>query len=250
MSVTPTPRDDPLPHEQSSKFLDPESVPTAQQRGRVSPFPVRPLKGRSGSRDQLKQIEQPVQPQREKYPGGAEKYSGEGLVPRVRFIGVRSSNGSSQAGWQGRLEDMRHVESPAQSDRWQEEETRPVSWQEYEEPSYLSYDDEESTQGYYEGIRYSTYEDEPPSGDARNTMPVTPMDPEPRQDAASTLAPSTREQPSWVLNDSSPASRESTFTLASVYDDEDEDVTPIPKAQKLAAAVRGMGQNGWASGRI
>ncbi|KAG8710591.1 hypothetical protein FRC11_004337 [Ceratobasidium sp. 423] len=254
MSVTPTPRDELLPHEQSSKFLDPEVIPAAQQRGRVSPFPVRPLKGRSNSRDQLREIEQPVPTQRfptqrEKYPGGAEKYSGDGLAPRVRFIGVRSSNGSSQAEWQGRMEDMRHVESPAQSDRWHEEETRPVSWQEYEEPSYLSYDEEESTQGYYGGLRYSAYEDEPASGDARNAMPVTPMDPEPGQDATSTPAP-TRERPSWVLNDSSPASRESTFTLASVYDDEDEDVTPIPKAEKLAAAIRGMGQNGWASGRI
>ncbi|CUA74350.1 Mucin-2 [Rhizoctonia solani] len=248
-SVTPTPRDEPLPHEQSSRFLDPESIPTAQQRGRVSPFPMRPLKSRTGSRDQLREVEQPVQTQREKYPGGAEKLLGDGLPPRVRFIGVRSSNGSSQAGWQGRMEDMRHVESPAQSDRWPEEETRPVSWQEYEEPSYLGYDDEENTQGYYEGLRYSAYEEEPASGDARNTMPITPMDPEPIQDAASTLA-TRREQPGWVLNDSSPASRESTFTLASVYDDEDEDVTPIPKAQKLAAAVRGMSQNGWASRRI
>ncbi|CAE6447416.1 unnamed protein product [Rhizoctonia solani] len=250
MSVTPTPRNEYLPHEQSSKFLDPESVPTAQQRGRVSPFPVRPLKGRTGSRDQLREAEQPVPTQREKYPGGAEKYSGDGLAPRVRFIGVRSSNGSSQAGWQGRMEDIRHIESPAQSDRWQEEETRPVSWQEFEEPSYLSYDEEESTQGYYEGLRYSAYEDEPASGDATNAMPVTPMDPQPGREVTSTLAPSTREQTGWVLNDSSPASRESTFTLASVYDDEDEDVTPIPKTEKLAAAVRGMGQNGWASGRI
>ncbi|KAJ1303913.1 hypothetical protein OPQ81_008324 [Rhizoctonia solani] len=248
-SVTPIPRDEPLPHEQSSRFLDPESIPAAQQRGRVSPFPVKPLRGRGGSRDQLKETEQPIQTQREKYPGGAEKHSGEGLVPRVRFIGVRSSNGSSQAGWQGRMEDMRHAESPAQLDRWQEEETRPVSWQEYEEPSYLSYDEEESTQGYYEGIRYSAYEDEPASGDTKNFMPVTPMDSEPSQDPESTLAPP-RERPAWVLNDSSPASRESTFTLASVYDDEDEDVTPIPKGQKLAAAVRGMSQNGWASGRI
>ncbi|EUC64514.1 hypothetical protein RSOL_513560 [Rhizoctonia solani AG-3 Rhs1AP] len=245
MTATPTLRD-----EQSSRFLDPESIPSTQQRGRVSPFPVKPLRGR-GSRDQLKEMEQPVQTQREKYPGGTGKYSGDGLAPRVRFIGVRSSNGSSQAGWQGRMEDMRQVESPAQSDRWQEEETRPVSWQEYEEPSYLSYEEDgENTQGYYEGLRYSTYEDEPASGDARNTMPVTPMDPEPVQDAVSTLAPSTRERPSWVLNDTSPASRESTFTLASVYDEEDEDITPIPKAEKLAAAVRGISQNGWASGRI
>ncbi|KAH7333942.1 hypothetical protein B0J17DRAFT_674768 [Rhizoctonia solani] len=234
MSATPTPRNEILPHEQSSRFLDPES----------------PLRSRAGSRDQLKEVEQPVQTQREKYPGGAEKYSGEGLAPRVRFIGVRSSNGSSQAGWQGRMEDMRHAGSPAQSDRWQEEETRPVSWQEFEEPSYLSYDEEENTQGYYEGLRYSAYEDEPASGDATNAMPVTPMDPQPGQEVTSTLASSTRGQPSWVLNDSSPASRESTFTLASVYDDEDEDVTPIPKTEKLAAAVRGMGQNGWASGRI
>ncbi|KDN34110.1 hypothetical protein RSAG8_12790, partial [Rhizoctonia solani AG-8 WAC10335] len=222
MSVTPTPRDEPLPREQSSKFLDPESIPAVQQRGRVSPFPVKPLRGRS-SRDQLKDMEQPVQTQREKYPGGTEKHSGDGLLPRVRFIGVRSSNGSSQAAWQGRMEDMRHLESPAQSDRWLEEETRPVSWQEYEEPSYLGYDDEENTQGYYDGLRYSAYEDEPASGDTSNAMPVTPMDPEPVQGAASTLAPSTREQHSWVLNESSPASRESTFTLASVYDDEDED---------------------------
>ncbi|CAE6438775.1 unnamed protein product [Rhizoctonia solani] len=249
MSVTPTPRDELLPHEQSSRFLDPESIPAAQKRGRVSPFPVRPLRGRSGSRDRLTEIEQPSHNQREKYPGGTEKHLVEGTLPRVRFIGVRSSNGSSQAGWQGRMDDVRRVESLPRTDRWQEEEARPVSWQEYEEPSYLSYDDE-TTQGYYEGLRYSAYEDEPASGDTRNAMPVTPMDPEPSQDEASTLGVSTREQPSWILNETSPASRESTFTLASVYDDEDEDIAPIPKTEKLAAAVRGMSQNGWAAGRI
>ncbi|CEL57108.1 hypothetical protein RSOLAG1IB_08340 [Rhizoctonia solani AG-1 IB] len=249
MSVTPTPRDELLPHEQASRFLDPEAIPAAQKRGRVSPFPVRPLRARSGSRDRLAEIEQPSHNQREKYPGGTEKHLAEGALPRVRFIGVRSSNGSSQVGWQGRMDDMGRAEPPPHTDRWQEEEVRPVSWQEYEEPSYLSYDDE-TTQGYYEGLRYSAYEDEPASGDTRNAMPVTPMDPEPSQDAASTLEPSTRSQPGWILNETSPASRESTFTLASVYDDEDDDIAPIPKAEKLAAAVRGMSQNGWSAGRI
>ncbi|CAE6413576.1 unnamed protein product [Rhizoctonia solani] len=250
MSVTPTPRDELLPHEQSSRFLDPESIPAAQKRGRVSPFPVRPLRARSGSRDRLAEIEQPSHIQREKYPGGTEKQLMDGTLPRVRFIGVRSSNGSSQAGWQGRIGgDTRRAESPPPTDRWQEAETRPVSWQEFEEPSYLGYDDE-TTQGYYEGLRYSAYEDEPASGDTRNAMPVTPMDPEPNQDSASTMGPSTRQQPGWILNETSPASRESTFTLASVYDDEDEDIAPVPKTEKLAAAVRGMSQNGWVAGRI
>ncbi|KAF8752782.1 hypothetical protein RHS01_07289 [Rhizoctonia solani] len=250
MSVTPTPRDELLPHEQSSRFLDPESIPAAQKRGRVSPFPVRPLRARSGSRDRLAEIEQPSHIQREKYPGGTEKQLMDGTLPRVRFIGVRSSNGSSQTGWQGRIGgDTRRAESPPPTDRWQEAETRPVSWQEFEEPSYLGYDDE-TTQGYYEGLRYSAYEDEPASGDTRNAMPVTPMDPEPKQDSASTMSPSTRQQPGWILNETSPASRESTFTLASVYDDEDEDIAPVPKTEKLAAAVRGMSQNGWVAGRI
>ncbi|ELU41280.1 hypothetical protein AG1IA_04693 [Rhizoctonia solani AG-1 IA] len=250
MSVTPTPRDELLPHEQSSRFLDPESIPAAQKRGRVSPFPVRPLRARSGSRDRLAEIEQPSHIQREKYPGGTEKQLMDGTLPRVRFIGVRSSNGSSQAGWQGRIGgDTRRAESPPPTDRWQEAETRPVSWQEFEEPSYLGYDDE-TTQGYYEGLRYSAYEDEPASGDTMNAMPVTPMDPEPNQDSASTMGPSTRQQPGWILNETSPASRESTFTLASVYDDEDEDIAPVPKTEKLAAAVRGMSQNGWVAGRI
>jgi hypothetical protein len=167
-------------------------------------------------------------------------------VPRVRFIGVRSSNGSSQAGWQARMEDMSNPGTPMRSDSWREDEGRPVSWQEYEEPSYPSYYDE-ATLGYDE--RYSAYEDDPRGNGAPMAMPVTPMTPEAGLDVAgsNTRGPSAREQPGWAVDDG--PSRASTFTLASVYDDE-EDVPPIPKTEKLAAAVRGMGQNGWAAGRI
>lgn len=245
MSTTPTPREEPLPHEQLSRFLDPEAVPVSQKRGRVSPFPVKPL--REPSRDRLRETtEQPSQ--REKYPGGAEKYGSDGLmqVPRVRFIGVRSSNGSSQAGWQARMEDMDMAESPLRSEAWHEE-SRPVSWQEFEEPSYSSYD--EATE---EDVRYSTYEDVPQEDDARVVTRTAPMSAEASPDvvaALGALRPPTQEQPPWAIDETAPASRASTFTLASVYDDED-DVPPVPKTERLAAAVRGMGQNGWAAGRI
>lgn len=169
------------PHE-STRFLDPEAIPASQKRGRVSPFPVKPLRDRSDSTDRAANASM-----REKYPGGVDRYEGLGLqVPRVRFIGVRSSNGSSQAGWQARLDEM---DSPSEAQFGE----RPASWLEFEEPEYSGYE-----------------------GDA----PAF-------------------ERPGWALDDSA-ASRSSTFTLASVYDDEEE--PDVPKTERLAAAVRGMGR--------
>ncbi|KAG8742561.1 hypothetical protein FRC10_001275 [Ceratobasidium sp. 414] len=267
MSTTPTPRaseeEQPLRHEAFSRFLAPETIPAAQKRGRVSPFPTRPVRepGEGGEREAAEsrtswEAPEENQPsQREKYPGGGEKYGSDGLmqVPRVRFIGVRSSNGSSQAGWQGRMEDMRNGEPPARIGSWAEHEedgSRPVSWEvglaHDEDPAYSTYD---GTQEYDGAAQYSAYTDEHLEDDARSTMPPTPMGPEANPDvvAAGTLRPSGPGYPGWAVD--APASRASTYTVASEYDD-GEPIPPVPNTQKLAAAVRGMGQSTWSRGRI
>lgn len=270
-STTPTPRvraptpdeeSEPLRHEHFSRFLAPEAIPTAQKRGRVSPFPARPLRNASDSRERTGPAEARIgsavgwqedpdqqeasQSQREKYPGGAEKYGADGLmqVPRVRFIGVRSSNGSSQADWQGRMEDMRKAGPPTRADSWYDygEDNRPVSWQSeqglpYDSPRDSVYED---NQEYDPGARYSAYEDEAREDDARAPVPTIQS---PEEDPS---PPDTR-YPGWAVDATTPASRASTFTVASAYDD---DIPPVPNTRKLAAAVRGMGQNSWAEGRI
>ncbi|KAG8747108.1 hypothetical protein FRC12_014147 [Ceratobasidium sp. 428] len=239
MSTTPTPRaseeEPPLRHEAFSRFLAPDTIPAAQKRGRVSPFPTRPVE-RGTPKSSLEEESQPSQ--REKYPGGAEKYGSDGFmqVPRVRFIGVRSSNGSSQAGWQGRMEDMRQEGPPARIGSWVEygDESRPVSWEgglAYDDPAYSTYDDR--------AVQYSAYTDEPQENDAQSSRPNSGTSP---NIGAAMLSPS-----GWEAD--APASRASIFTLASEYDDE-EPIPDVPKTQKLAAAVRGMGQNTWARGRI
>ncbi|KAG9103316.1 hypothetical protein FRC06_011408 [Ceratobasidium sp. 370] len=269
MSTTPTPRaseeEQPLRHEAFSRFLAPETIPAAQKRGRVSPFPTRPVREPDESREygantaaaeprsSWETPEESQPGQREKYPGGGEKYGSNGLMqlPRVRFIGVRSSNGSSQAGWQGRIEDMRREEPPARIGSWveyEEDGSRPVSWE-----GGFAYDQDPAYDGAtqeYDEVRHPAYTDEPLEDDTRSTMPPTPMDPEANPDvvaAAGTLRPSEPRYPGWAVD--APASRASTFTIASEYDD-GEPIPPVPNTQKLAAAVRGMSQGTWSRGRI
>lgn len=271
MSTTPTPRarpqtppeeeSEPLRHEHFSRFLAPEAIPPVQKRGRVSPFPTRPLRNASDSRERTGPAETRIgsavgwqedpdaqegsQSQREKYPGGAEKYGMDGLmqVPRVRFIGVRSSNGSSQAEWQGRMEDMRKTGPPTRADSWYDygEDNRPVSWQSeglpYDDPRGSAYED---NQEYDREARYSAYEDEPREDETRAPVPTIQS---PEEDPN----PSGGRYPGWAVDATTPASRASTFTVASAYDDE---IPPVPNTRKLAAAVRGMGQSSWAEGRI
>ncbi|KAG8687079.1 hypothetical protein FRC08_012166 [Ceratobasidium sp. 394] len=256
MSTTPTPRaseeDQPLRHEAFSRFLAPETIPAAQKRGRVSPFPSRPVRepserANTPARTSWEDVPEESQPSvREKYPGGGEKYGSDGLmqVPRVRFIGVRSSNGSSQAGWQGRMEDMRKEGPPTRTGSWadyEEDGSRPVSWE-----GGLAYDQDPAYEER-DGARYSAYTDEPLEDDTRSTS--APMGPEADPDVATTdmLSPSGPGYPGWAVD--APASRASVFTVASEYDD-GEPIPPAPKTQKLAAAVRGMSQGTWPRGRI
>ncbi|QRW09991.1 hypothetical protein RhiLY_08990 [Ceratobasidium sp. AG-Ba] len=265
MSTTPTPRtgeeEQPLRHEAFSRFLAPETVPAAQKRGRVSPFPTRPVRERTESQDHIStaangpktSLEAPeeTQPsQREKFPGGVDRYGPDGLMqaPRVRFIGVRSSNGSSQADWQGRMEDMRKEGPPTRTGSWieyEEDSARPVSWESGlaydEDPTDVSYDD--TAQRLERATRYSDYTEETREGRVRRAMsPETTSN-------TSALPPSEPRYPGWAVD--APASRASTFTVASVYDDE-EPIPPVPNTQKLAATIRGMGmgQSTWARGRI
>lgn len=199
------------------------------------------------SRPSWEEFEEGQPSQREKYPGGAEKYGTDGLmqVPRVRFIGVRSSNGSSQAGWQGRMDDVRKDGPPVRSGSWydyEDEQSRPVSWEgglAYDEdPRYSTYD--QGAEEYDRGRQYATRTNE--------DRVLTPMSPEADPDAGM-LSPSGSGYPGWAIDAATPASRASTFTVASAYDD-DEPIPSVPNTQKLAAAVRGMGNQTWSKGRI
>lgn len=143
------------------------------------------------------------------------------------------------------MEDMGNAGPPTRTDSWYDygEDSRPVSWQSeglpYDDPRDSRFEDQE-----YDRERYSAaYEDESRDANTRTPVPPTILGPEDDPN------PSDTRYPGWAVDAATSASRASTYTVASIYDD-DEVIPPAPNTRKLAAAVRGMGQSSWAEGRI